>query len=55
MVEQEQREEVWTVEDEAIFRPLYQKWQRIRSRQRLDNIGRIKRYGARKRKIPPDA
>ncbi len=43
----ERQEEVWTAEDEVVFRPLYQKWQRIRSRNRVDVSGRRKRYGAR--------
>lgn len=42
-------EEVWSVEDEAVFRPLYRKWQRIRSRKRNDANNRKKQYGPRTR------
>lgn len=42
-------EEVWTEQDEAVFRPLYRKLQRIRAKTRNDML-RIKKYGTRKRK-----
>ena len=44
--------EVWTVEDEAVYRPLRRKKLRIEARERKDLGGRFKRYGARKRKSP---
>ncbi len=48
-------DEFWTAEDEATYRPLRRKILRIEARQRKDLNGRVKRYGARKRKSPPDA
>lgn len=42
-------EEAWLAEDEAVFRPLYRKLQRIRAKTRNDML-RIKKYGTRKRK-----
>ena len=48
-------EETWTASDEAVYRPLRRKKLRIEARQRKDLNGRVKRYGARKRKSPPDA
>ena len=43
-------EDVWTAEDEAIYRPLRRKILRIDARRRKDKAGRKKRYGARRRK-----
>ena len=45
-------EEVWTEQDEAVFRPLYRKWQRIRSRVLVDRQmgGRKRRFGPKKYK-----
>ena len=43
-------EDVWTAEDEAIYRPLRRKILRIEARRRKDKAGRLKRYGARRRK-----
>jgi hypothetical protein len=48
-------EEVWTADDEVVYRPLRRKKLRIEARLRKDLGGRFKRYGARKRKSPPDA
>ena len=42
--------DVWTVEDEAIYRPLRRKILRIEARRRKDLAGRVRRYGARRRK-----
>jgi hypothetical protein len=44
-------EETWTPQDEAAFRPLYKKWQRIQAKNRR-NKTRKKKYGPRKRKNP---
>ena len=49
MVEQN-NEEVWTAQDEATYRPLRRKILRIEARRRKDLGGRVKRYGARRRK-----
>ena len=43
-------EDVWTAEDEAIYRPLRRKILRIDARRRKDKAGRVRRYGARRRK-----
>lgn len=42
--------EEWTSGDEAVFRPLYRKWQRIRKRQRLDAAGRKLPFKPRQKK-----
>jgi len=39
-------EETWTDEDEAIFRPLYRKYLRLKQRAYTDRT-RTKEYGAR--------
>lgn len=38
--------ELWTSEDEAVFRFLYRKYQRIHARMKRDK-GRVKRYSPR--------
>ena len=43
-------DEVWTEQDEAIYRPLRRKILRIEARRRKDLAGRVRRYGARRRK-----
>jgi len=39
--------DVWTPQDEAIYRPLRHKWERIYHRNRKDTKGRKKQYGPR--------
>lgn len=50
MIIMDETDEVWTADDEAVYRPLRRKKLRIEARMRKDLGGRFKRYGARRRK-----